>query len=278
VATSTGPVAIESIRIGNDVWAYDLVASQWRLCRVLQTFVSDYQGHLVFLRVGGETIESTSGHPFWVVRGEDLTSRRCPDHAQPPKGATTLGRWVQASDLRAGDDVLLRDGRIVALEAMRLEPFTGKVYNFTVAELESYAVGLNNVLVHNVAGDCFGPGGGHFVDDWQLSDENGNIVAQSDDDGVWSGNDRSLDPGEQPTWDEQAAETHTEGKVITGLEEDGMLESGRTLEMSGYKDPCNPCQRYMLSKSAQYQMNISYTNEYNQIWACSNGAWVARAL
>jgi hypothetical protein len=64
-------------------------------------------------------------------------------------GATTPGRWVQASDVRVSDDLLLRDGRIVLVQAVRHQAFKGKVYNFSVAELESYAVGHNNVLVHN---------------------------------------------------------------------------------------------------------------------------------
>jgi hypothetical protein len=154
VATSTGPVAIEAIRIGNDVWAYDLVASQWRLCRVLQTFVHDHEGTSAFITVQGETIESTSGHPFWVVTGTDLATRRCPEHIVAPQGAMTVGRWVEAGDVRIGDELLLRDGRIVSVEAVRKEAFKDKVYNFSVAELESYAVGVNNVLVHNTP-DCF---------------------------------------------------------------------------------------------------------------------------
>jgi hypothetical protein len=60
---------------------------------------------------------------------------------------------VEAGDVRVGDELLLRDGRIVSVEAVRKEAFKDKVYNFSVAELESYAVGLNNVLVHNV-GPC----------------------------------------------------------------------------------------------------------------------------
>ena len=61
----------------------------------------------------------------------------------------------RGGDVRAGDDLLLRDGRIVVVAAVRHEPFQGKVYNFSVAELESYAVGHNNVLVHNT-GTCPG--------------------------------------------------------------------------------------------------------------------------
>ena len=84
VATSTGAVLIEAIRIGNEVWAYDLIASQWRTCRVLQTFVHDHEGTSAFITVEGETIESTFGHPFWVVRGDDLANRRCPEHIVVP--------------------------------------------------------------------------------------------------------------------------------------------------------------------------------------------------
>ena len=160
VATSAGSVLIEAIRVGNEVWAYDLIASQWRLCRVLQTFVHDHEGTSAFITVEDETIESTSGHPFWVVRGDALANRRCPEHIVAPEGATTPGRWVEAGDVRVGDELLLRDGRIVPVQAIRHEAFRGKVYNFSVAELESYAVGRNNVLVHNIPGDCFGRGDG----------------------------------------------------------------------------------------------------------------------
>ncbi len=55
VATSTGSVLIEAIRQGNEVWAYDLLASQWRTCRVLQTFVHEFEGTSAFITVEGET-------------------------------------------------------------------------------------------------------------------------------------------------------------------------------------------------------------------------------
>lgn len=40
VATSEGLRPIETIRAGDRVWAYDLVASQWRLCRVKEPVVA----------------------------------------------------------------------------------------------------------------------------------------------------------------------------------------------------------------------------------------------
>src|SRR5205823_1794762 len=80
VATLGGLRPIETIQADEQVWSYDLVASQWRPCRVLQTFCSRYQDRSVFVTVAGETIESTFFHPFWVVRGEQLAERPRREH------------------------------------------------------------------------------------------------------------------------------------------------------------------------------------------------------
>ena len=72
---------------------------------------------------------------------------------------TTAGRWVYAGDLRVGDELLARDGRTRQVEAIQHTPFKDKVYNFHVAELETYAVGKESVLVHNVNDDVPGTDG-----------------------------------------------------------------------------------------------------------------------
>jgi hypothetical protein len=64
-------------------------------------------------------------------------------------GSEQEGRWVLARDLRAGDEVLLRDGEVVPLESVRLDEVEERVYNFHVEELQNYAVGGCGVLVHN---------------------------------------------------------------------------------------------------------------------------------
>ncbi len=69
--------------------------------------------------------------------------------ATVPDDATTSGRWVDAIDIRVGDELLLRDGRTSPVEAVRQQSYQGKVYNFHVDDLQCYAVGLNSVLVHN---------------------------------------------------------------------------------------------------------------------------------
>jgi hypothetical protein len=100
--------------------------------------------------VADETINSTSRHPYFVVRGEGLDSRPTLEHlARVPEGATTPGRWVDAVDLRVGDELLLLDGRVERIEHIELYPFFDTVYNFEVDDLHCYAVGRSGILVHN---------------------------------------------------------------------------------------------------------------------------------
>ena len=158
VATAEGMRPIELISRGDQVWAFDLVKSAWRLCRVTKPYSIAYKGTLVLVTIAGETTEATYQHPYWVVRGEALALRPCPEHlAEVPKDATMPGRWVDSSDLRVGDDVLLRDGRIVPVDRIVHRQFDGRVYNMEVEELRCYTVGKNSVLVHNANGPGNGP-------------------------------------------------------------------------------------------------------------------------
>lgn len=107
---------------------------------------------LLATTVAGETIETTPGHPFWVVRGEELAYRPWPEHAGPPNASGVVeGRWVKAGDVRVGDVLLLRDGRQVPIEKIEVRPGGQAVYNFRVEGLDSYAVGLASLLVHNMS-------------------------------------------------------------------------------------------------------------------------------
>ena len=129
VATGTGQTRIETIDVGNEVWAYDLVAESWRPCRVEKTFVHHYDGALVEVRIDQEIIESTASHPYWVVQGQGLENRPQPAHVEDrPAGATTQGRWVDAGHLRESDRLLLRDGRLVPVCSVKQRAFSGTVY------------------------------------------------------------------------------------------------------------------------------------------------------
>jgi hypothetical protein len=147
----------------------------------VQPYSLAYEGTSVLATVDGETVESTYRHPYWVVRGEALESRPWLEHlAFVPKEATTPGRWVDSCDLRAGDQVMLRDGRVQPVELVAFRPFDGTVYNMEVEELQCYAVGRNGVLVHNNNSPETGPTGGPqaSVQPYEV-DTYGNLRARS---------------------------------------------------------------------------------------------------
>jgi RHS repeat-associated protein len=154
VVTESGQRPIESIRAGERVWAKDLRDGRWKLRHVLQTFERMNDGVLLSLKVAGEEIRVTPGHPFWVVQGEDLESRPWPAHVGPPLVSAQLpGRWVDAGELRVGDVLYFKSGEMKPIEQIERQEVWEKVYNFQVEELECYAVGSGQVLVHNVSAE-----------------------------------------------------------------------------------------------------------------------------
>lgn len=134
VLTSTGLVAIENISSGDWVWAENPDTCEKQLKQVVQTFVNETT-ELVHVYVNDEVIITTPEHPFYVHQ----------------KG------WTGAIELRAGDILVLQNGKYVIVEKIQHEilevPVT--VYNFEVEDFHTYYVGDSSILVHNV---CKNPG------------------------------------------------------------------------------------------------------------------------
>jgi hypothetical protein len=154
VATEFGLKPIEQVRADHLVWSLDLVTGQWRYCRVIETYETEYVGEKIRFDLGGEWIESTCHHPVWVVEGENLDERPRPAHVRQAEvaDATVPGRWVDACDLRVGDELFVNPSRRnAAILEIKVEPVAATVYNFQVEELHNYAVGFAAVLVHNNA-------------------------------------------------------------------------------------------------------------------------------
>ena len=129
VYTSDGLVCIEEIQVGDSVWAYNPETGETELKEVLNVWVKETDEILHVSTSDGETIDTTTNHPFYV---ED-------------KG------WVAAGDLEIGDTLITADGDEVEVTDLELEklaePIT--VYNLEVADFHTYFVGEYGVLVHN---------------------------------------------------------------------------------------------------------------------------------
>jgi hypothetical protein len=132
IHTPDGPKPIEEIRIGDKVWAHDVVTGRDELQLVVETFVRSTT-ELFHLTIAGATVSTTAEHPF-MVHG-------C--------------GWVDAAFLRVGDLLVTPEGTTVPVEAIETEQRTEAeaetVYNFHVETHSNYYVHAGDVLVlvHN---------------------------------------------------------------------------------------------------------------------------------
>ncbi len=150
ILTPAGPRAIETIRPGEQVYAWNAAAGRWETRPVGAALVRAYRGDVVTLEAGSASLSATGNHPFWVVRGEGLASR--PPAADVPPAERRPGaggRWVEARHLRAGDVLASKVEGEVAVRRVETRRGELAVYNLTVAARHSYAVSLAGIAVHN---------------------------------------------------------------------------------------------------------------------------------
>jgi Pretoxin HINT domain len=144
VLTPSGLQAIESIEVGDWVYARDPETGEVATKRVLATHVTPHRA-LVEVSVdgGAERLRATPGHPFWV-EGSGWTAAAdlapgTPLSGLSPSAAAAGGRTLHE---------LAADG-VVALAGQHT------VYNLTVEDFQTFFVGELGVWVHNT-----GPGKG----------------------------------------------------------------------------------------------------------------------
>ena len=132
VATETGYVTIENIKVGDLVWAHDPETGETALKPVVQTFRNETT-EWIHVTVKGETLTCTPEHPFYV----------------PKKG------WTSAIDLRAGDILVMLNGEYVVVEQVQHELLESPetTYNFEVEDYHTYYVSTVEVLVHNACSE-----------------------------------------------------------------------------------------------------------------------------
>jgi len=161
---------IEDIQVGDFVYSYDTITGTLELREVTAVFslVSDHINYITIVDEHGneQVIETTDGHPFWVVTDEpDL--ERAAQGVIDENGAilhhnniapTENGFWVEAKDLREGDVFLGANGELSTVVSVERVEFPDgiAVYNLTVDGNHNYFViaacdelGQTSILVHN---------------------------------------------------------------------------------------------------------------------------------
>ncbi|AZB26252.1 DUF4280 domain-containing protein [Chryseobacterium bernardetii] len=147
VHTKDGIKNIEDIRIGDLVWAYDEDTDTVALQPVID-LITNESDHTISIYTEAEVIETTAIHPFY-----------------------TNGEWIDASELKEGDKILLRDQQEGVIQKTEFNYTPQKVYNFEVDQWHNYFVGDSGVLVHN-SGKCLS----------KMADEAAELVAKTWDD------------------------------------------------------------------------------------------------
>jgi hypothetical protein len=124
VWTESGPVAVEKIIMGDRVFACDPETGCLALKVVLKTTIRP-PTTLLKIRIGGEVIESTGGHTFWVSgRG-----------------------WIKARELKPEMNVRTIRGpaEVESIEKVNQQP----AFNLVVDDFHSYYVGRGKYLTHD---------------------------------------------------------------------------------------------------------------------------------
>ena len=148
VLTVAGLKSIEEIEVGDEVLAYDEESGEQAYKPVVRLFHNETKAWY-HVKVNGEEIICTGGHPFYVLNAEE---DRNIVNFEGVK-ASGVGKWICARELKVSDQVLLSDGSCAIIEEIEIETLSTleTTYNFEVADFHTYYVSDNKVLVHN---DC----------------------------------------------------------------------------------------------------------------------------
>ena len=132
VAAESGKKNIEDIQVGDRVLSYNEATGEQEYKRVVRLFRNQSK-EWTGITVKGEEVVSTPGHKYYLPESKS---------------------WLSAKELKTGDKVLLSNGALSEVEAVRAIHYeeSKTTYNFEVEDFHTYYVG-DGVLVHNKACD-----------------------------------------------------------------------------------------------------------------------------
>ncbi len=150
VLTDEGEKNIEDIEVGDRVLSKNEETGEVAYKEVTATFNHETD-EIYKIHVGGQTIESTFNHPFYVQG----------------KG------WTFVKDLKVGDLLVQSDGNTLKIESIELEHKQVTVYNMTVDEFHTYFVSDLGIWVHNTGTCSINDLPDHVQSSYKKYDKNG---------------------------------------------------------------------------------------------------------
>ena len=135
VKTENGFKNIEDIKIGDNVYSYNLNNNTLELKKVLNTIKSNTIDTYK-VTIDGKTVEMSPKHQLYII----------------DKG------WVRAYDLKVNDKMLDSNGKEIIVTKIENKKYDKpiKTYNLSVSGNNNYFVTDIQVLVHNIGSDVWG--------------------------------------------------------------------------------------------------------------------------
>ncbi len=146
VSTEDGLKPIEEVKVGDKVLAYDEATGEKAYKPVVQLSRNTTK-EWYHIRVNGEEIVCTGGHPFYVLNADEDRKIVRYEGVKSDKN----GRWIEAKELKKDDKLLFSNGEYGIINRIKVEVLAEPqtTYNFEVEDFHTYYVGENEVLVHN---------------------------------------------------------------------------------------------------------------------------------
>jgi RHS repeat-associated protein len=165
VATPQGEEAISTLKVGDQVLAYDPQTNQTTIQTVQHLFINHDNDLMdIKLRTDDAATAPEGAKPNPATNGK-IQSRAPPQGDTTSQQTSTLEEtvhttakhpfltaeqgWVQAGQLRPGMHVLRADGSIGVVETAKVIPGAGTRYDLEVSNVHTFEVGLGQWVVHN---------------------------------------------------------------------------------------------------------------------------------
>ena len=140
VATKQGEQAIGTLKVGEQVWAYNPKTKKMELQPILHVWIN-HDNDLVDLTV----TKATQG------KGAKPTSEVLHTNKKHPFLTVEKG-FVQVGQIKLGMHVVEADGQVGVISGWKVVPGVKVMYNLEVQQDHTYTVGVGQWIVHN--SDC----------------------------------------------------------------------------------------------------------------------------
>jgi RHS repeat-associated protein len=260
VATPSGEQPIGSLTVGDQVTAYDPATGKPSTQAVQHVWIN-HDDDLVDLTLQTQVAtQASSGQDAVTYHPQDENIHT---NARHPFLTKERG-WVTVKQLTLGMHVLREDGTTALVVGKQVVPGAADMWNLTVGNLHTYAVGNGQYVVHNTDPACLieaaqraRVGGGHAAGAAaNIADDSGNLLTET------SG--QALDPIEE------VGSTHGTGRcaecrLLTRIAQmagrnglDGATIDVGVSQVLG-KPPCSDCQ-------ATFAQAARYTGGTFRVW------------